>query len=186
MTNGLSLNQFAPNTPVKGQDCYLPNKPQGHNFIIGADEEEVLKNGHFVKLDATSTNTDAPVILGATDEDAEIFGVVEYNPVKNTHKAGDIVAVKEAGSYVWLQVAEDTNVVPGAVVYMADVDGTITDAIGTARVGRAITAPKADGLVQVRLEFGVDALTKGGVKAGTGIAVTPSEDANEVTVAVAG
>ena len=60
MVSNISLNQFAPNSPVAGLYVYMANLPQLHNVIVSATQITGLVAGAVLTLDAAATNTNAP------------------------------------------------------------------------------------------------------------------------------
>lgn len=147
MVANLSLNQFAPNTPVDGMYVYMANEGQLHNVIVGAEQE--LKSGNVVKLDAASTNVHAPVVLAAEAGDA-VFGVVSYTPVQSVHTAGMRVGLAREHDVIW-KTANGAIAVGDKVAF--DSDYKVGTASG-ASIGVALTPASADGdFVQVELKF---------------------------------
>lgn len=147
MVSNLSLNQFAPNTPLDGMYVYMANEGQLHNVIVGAGQE--LKSGDVVKLDAASTNVHAPVVLAAAAGDAA-FGIVSYTPVQAKHTAGMRVGLARTNDVIW-KTANSAIAVGDKVAFDGDfkVETTSGDAIGT-----ALTPATEDGdLIQVELNF---------------------------------
>lgn len=150
----ISLNQFAPNTPVPGLYVYMANLPQLHNVILAASQ--TVSAGAIVTLDATATNANAPVAKQAAVTDA-VFGVVTYNPTKNTFTAGDRIAIARENDIVWLTAAG--AVAEGADLYFTSANKvTSTATAGNSIVGKALTPASADGdLIQVELHFATTA-----------------------------
>lgn len=150
----ISLNQFAPNNPVPGLYVYMANLPQLHNVILAASQ--TVSAGAIVTLDATATNVNAPVVKQAAVTDA-VFGVVTYNPTKNTFTAGDRIAIARENDIVWLTAAG--AVAEGAGLYFTSANKvTSTATAGNSIVGKALTPASADGdLIQVELHFATTA-----------------------------
>lgn len=148
----LNLNQFAPNEHFAGMYVYQANLPQLHNVIISEDQSTALNAGAIVALDSASTNTDAPVVLQA-DVDDKIFGVVTYNPVKNSFVAGERIAIARENDIIYLPAAAAIAV--GADLYFTSANKvTSTATPGDSIVGVALTPAAADGdLIQVELHF---------------------------------
>lgn len=158
MVANLSLNAFSPNQPIDGMYVYMANEGQLHNVIVSEDQSTALMAGNVVKLDTASTNTNAPVVLGAEAEDKP-FGVVSYTPVQAQHSAGARVGLARENDVIWKTASAAIAV--GDVVMFDDTDGysvaTATagsgDTVGT--LGIALTPATADGdLIQVELHFG--------------------------------
>jgi hypothetical protein len=106
MVANLSLNQFAPNQPFDGMYVYMANEGQLHNVIVG--EDVTLKAGDLVKIDSTSTNTNAPVVNLAdmSDLNGIPLGVVSYNPVKTTFTTGERVGIARDYDVIWKTASE--------------------------------------------------------------------------------
>ena len=150
MASNLSLNQFAPNTPLDGMYVYMANEGQLHNVIVGA--ETTLYAGNVVKLDATSTNVHAPVVLpaGATDKP---FGVVSYTPVQSSHGAGARVGLAREHDVIW-KTAKSAIAVGDYVAFDSDYK-VKTAGAGNVYIGIALTPASAENdLIQVELHFG--------------------------------
>lgn len=146
----LNLNQFEPNEAVKGLYVFMPNQPQLHNAIVGASQ--TLHAGDFVKIDTTATNVNATVVVKADDTDL-IFGVVTFNPIKNTFTDGDRIAIAQSGATVFLKTTGVTTITSGMEVFDGG-DGLVSAAATTKSVvGRTITAPDGNGFVKVELGF---------------------------------
>ena len=154
MAETLSLNQFAPNVPLAGMYVYLANLPQLHNVLVASTVTDTapLTSGAIVTLDSTSTNTNAPVAKQAAVTDT-IFGVITYNPLKQTYIGNERVSVARDGDIVWLPAAGAVNV--GAELYFnAQNQVTSTVTAGNSIVGKALTKATAAGdLIQVELGF---------------------------------
>lgn len=154
MAQKISLNQFAPNIPVPGLYAYQANLPQLHNVLVASTVTSTapLKAGAVLTLDAASTNTNAPVAKQAAVTDP-IFGVITYNPVKQTYIGNDRIAIARDGDVVWMPAAAAVNV--GAELYFNALNQvTSTSAAGNSIVGKALTKATAAGdLIQVELGF---------------------------------
>lgn len=154
MAETLSLNQFAPNVPLAGMYVYMANLPQLHNVLVTSSVTSTapLKAGAIVTLDSTSTNTNAPVAKQAAVTDP-IFGVITYNPVKQTYIGNERIAVARDGDVVWMPAAAAVNV--GAELYFnASNQVTSTPTAGNSIVGKALTkATNTGDLIQVELGF---------------------------------
>ncbi len=154
MAETLQLNQFAPNVPLAGMYVYMANSPQLHNVLVASTVVSTapLVAGAIVTLDSTSTNTNAPVAKQAAVTDP-IFGVITYNPVKQTYIANERIAIARDGDIVWLPAAAAINV--GAELYFNTSNQvTSTPTAGNSIVGKALTKATATGdLVQVELGF---------------------------------
>lgn len=148
----ISLNQFAPNVPVAGLYVYIANLPQLHNVIVSSTQATALKAGAVVTLDAASTDLDAPIVLQA-DVDDPIFGVVTFNPIKNSFPAGDRIAIARENDVIWLPAAGAVAV--GADLYFTSANKVTSSATaGNSIIGKALTPAAADGdLIQVELHF---------------------------------
>ena len=156
MVANLSLNQFAPNTPVDGMYVYMANEGQLHNVIVGADV--TLKAGDFVKLDSTSTNTNAPVVVDAVTADAGAganlppFGVVTYTPIKSSFAEGERVGLARDNDVVW-KTASAAISAGTPVIY--DANQKVKGVTSSDRyiVGVALTPASAAGdLIQVLIK----------------------------------
>lgn len=152
MVQGLSLNQFAPNTPIAGMYVYQANLPQLHNVIVSASQSTPLSAGSIVTLDTSSTNKNAPVAKQAAVTD-KVLGIVTYNPIKNQWGAGERIAVARDNDIVWLPTA-------GAITVGADLffnssnQVTSVQPAGGSKIGVALTPATAeDELIQVDLHF---------------------------------
>lgn len=152
MVQGISLNQFEPNTPVAGMYVYQANLPQLHNVIVSATQTTALQAGAIVTLDAASTNTNAPVVKQAAVTD-KIFGVLTFNPVKNQWGAGERIAIARENDIVYMPAAGAVTV--GADLYFnSDNEVTATATAGNSIIGTALTPATAKGdLIQVELHF---------------------------------
>lgn len=148
----INLNQFAPNTPLDGMYVYQANLPQFHNVIVGATQATALASGDFVKLDTTSTNTNAPVALAAGASDV-VFGVVSYNPRKNQWVAGDKIAIARSGDVIFKTAGGSIAV--GAELYHNATNKVVSSDPGSGtKIGVALTPAAAEGdIIQVLLKF---------------------------------
>ena len=154
MVANLSLNQFEPNTPVDGMYVYMANLPQLHNVIISSSQTDALSAGALVSLDVSSTNTSAPVVVGA--EDSPIFGVITYTPVQSSFVAGERVGIARENDIIWKK-AGSAIAVGDAVTYKADYSlETANPGPGETAycIGIALTPASAkDDMIQVQLKF---------------------------------
>lgn len=153
MVANLSLNQFAPNTPLDGMYVYMANEGQLHNVIVGA--ETTLKAGDMVAIDTSSTNTNAPVVLKADMSDASTipFGVVSYNPVKSSYTTGERVGLARDYDVIWKTASE---IIPAGVpvVFDANHKVRVVDNTDTLFNGISLTPASAEGdLIQVELKL---------------------------------
>lgn len=150
MGTNLSLNQFAPNTPIDGMYVYMANEGQLHNVIVGADT--TLKAGDVVALDDASTNTNAPVVLAAETTDTP-FGIVTYTPIQSSHGAGARVGLAREHDVIW-KTAESAVAVGDLLAFTSDYT-VKTAGAGDVYIGIALTPASAKGdLIQVELKFG--------------------------------
>lgn len=155
MVANLSLNQFAPNQPIDGMYVYMANEGQLHNVIVSGEQETALKAGDVVKLDATSTNVHAPVVLGAKPTDKP-FGIVTFTPIQSLHTAGMRVGLARENDVIW-KTANSAIAVGDEVGFDADYK-VKTVAASSGVIGIALTpASDAGDLIQVELHFGVSA-----------------------------
>lgn len=156
MVANLSLNAFSPNQPIDGLYVYMANEGQLHNVIVSASQTDALKSGDIVVLDTASTNTNAPVVLGA-DVDEKPFGIVSYTPVQATHSAGARVGLARENDVIW-KTADSAIAVGDAVGFKSDytVEKANPSSGDTAGIiGIALTPASAKGdLIQVELHFG--------------------------------
>lgn len=155
MASNLSLNQFAPNTPLDGMYVYMANEGQLHNVIVG--EDTTLKAGDLVMLDGTSTNTNAPVVVAfdsTSDTSTPIpFGVVSYNPIKSSYTTGERVGLARDFDVIWKTA---NGAIPVGTPIMFDVNNKVGVLSGSSHVveGIALTPASADGdLIQVELRI---------------------------------
>lgn len=152
----ISLNQFAPNTPIDGLYVYMANEGQLHNVIVAASQSTALKAGDVVVLDATSTNVNSPVVLGA-DTDDKPFGIVSYTPITAGHAAGSRVGIAREHDVIWKKA--DSAIAVGDVVGFKS-DYTVQKAnpatgVTAGTIGIALTPAAAKGdFIQVELHFG--------------------------------
>lgn len=150
MASNLSLNQFAPNQPLDGLYVYMANEGQLHNVIVGAST--TLYAGNVVKLDTTSTNVNAPVVLAAEATDTP-FGVVSYTPVQASHGAGARVGLAREHDVIWKKA--NSAIAVGDYVAFDSNYAVETAGSGDVYIGVAITPASAEGdFVQVELKFG--------------------------------
>lgn len=150
MVANLSLNQFAPNQPIDGLYVYMANEGQLHNVIVGADT--TLYAGNVVKLDTTSTNVNAPVVLAAEATDTP-FGIVSYTPVQASHGAGARVGLAREHDVIW-KTANSAIAVGDYVAFDSNYK-VETAGAGDVYIGIALTPASEDGdLIQVELHFG--------------------------------
>lgn len=150
MSTNLSLNQFAPNTPLDGMYVYMANEGQLHNCIVAADN--TLYAGNVVALDTSSTNVHAPVVAAASTTD-EPFGVVSYTPVQASHGAGARVGLAREHDVIWKTASEAIAV--GAKVTFDSNYKVAGASAGEVYIGTALTPASEDGdLIQVELKFG--------------------------------
>lgn len=152
MTANISLNQFAPNTPVAGLYVYMANLPQLHNVIVSSTQTTGLTSGAVLTIDATSTNTNAPTAKQAAVTDS-IFGVLTYNPVISVFNSGDRISVARENDIVWMPA--NAAIAAGATLYFTtDNEVTSTATAGNSIIGKALTPAAAKGdFVQVELRF---------------------------------
>lgn len=154
MATNISLNQFAPNTPIAGLYVYMANLPQLHNVIVSSSvtAETPLAPGAVLTLDSTATNLHAPVAKQAAVND-NIFGVLVYNPIVNRFVAGDRIAVARDNDVIWMPA--EAAITEGAELYFtADNTVTATATAGNSILGKALTPATAKGdFVQVELRF---------------------------------
>lgn len=152
MATNISLNQFAPNTPIAGLYVYMANLGQLHNVIVSSTQTTPLAAGAILTLDSTSANSNAPVAKQAAVTDA-IFGVLVYNPIVNRFNAGDKIAVARDNDIIWMPAA--AAITAGAELYFnTDNEVTSVATAGNSVIGKALTPAKAKGdFVQVELGF---------------------------------
>lgn len=152
MTQAFSLTGTSI-TPEKGQYALLPNLPQEHNVeFYSGTSTDTLPVGAFVKLYASSTNTDHPVATVCAVTDVP-YGMVVYDVRKSSYAVGERFAVAKSGDVVWC-VAESAVDVGDKLQFTTDwtVDDTATSTY--AFIGVALTKAAAKGdLVQVKLNF---------------------------------
>ena len=155
MVANLSLNQFAPNQPIDGLYVYMANEGQLHNVIVSASQSDALMAGNVVVLDSASTNTNAPVVLGA-DVDEKPFGVVSFTPIQSQHTAGMRVGLARENDVIW-KTANSAIAVGDVVGFDSDykVETANPSSGDTAGIlGIALTPASASGdLIQVELHF---------------------------------
>lgn len=141
-------------TPKKGQYALLPNVPSEHNVeFYSGTASDTLPAGAFVKLYASSTNTDHPVaaVCAATDVP---YGMVVYDVFKPSYKVGERFKIAKTGDEVWCEAnsAVDVGDKLQMVVSGWKVDDTTTAT--NAYIGVALTKAAASGdLVKVQLNF---------------------------------
>lgn len=149
MVSNISLNQFAPNTPVAGLYVSMANLPQLHNVIVSATQATELVAGAVLTLDSASTNTNAPVAKQAAAGDT-ILGVLVYNPIQTLYKAGDRVAVARENDVIWMPAS--AAIAAGSLVTFNENNQVATGTTNT--IGVALTPATAEGdFVQVELKF---------------------------------
>lgn len=154
MVANLSLNQFAPNTPLDGMYVYMANEGQLHNVIVG--EDTTLKAGDLVMLDRTSTNTNAPVVVAfdSTGDTLSIpFGVVSYNPIKSSYTTGERVGLARDFDVIWKTA---NGAIPVGTPIIFDANNKVGMASSSTKVveGIALTPASAEGdLIQVELRI---------------------------------
>ena len=152
----LSLNMFEPNVALDGMYVYQANLPQLHNVIVSGSQSTALTAGNVVILDTSSTNTNAPVVLGADTDDVP-FGIVTYTPVNSSFPAGERVGIARENDIIWKK-ADSAIAVGDAVGFKSDY--TIEKAnpasgVTAGTIGIALTKASAKGdMVQVQLKFG--------------------------------
>jgi len=150
MVANLSLNMFEPNVPVDGMYVYQANLPQLHNVIVSASQTDALKSGDAVVLDTASTNTHAPVCLGAS-AGVVPFGIVTYTPVTNAFNAGERIGIARENDIIWKTA--DSAIAVGDKVAITN-DMTVKTASTGGVIGTALTPASAKGdLIQVELKF---------------------------------
>lgn len=151
MASNLSLNQFAPNTPIDGMYVYMANEGQLHNVIVGGTNT-TLKAGDVVALDDASTNTNAPVVLAAETTDTP-FGIVSYTPIQASYGAGARVGLAREHDVIW-KTAESAVAVGDLLAFTSDYT-VKTAGAGDIYIGVALTPASEKGdLIQVELKFG--------------------------------
>lgn len=151
MAQGISLNQFEPNTPLDGMYVYQANLPQLHNVIVSTTQETPLTRGAFVAIDTASTNKNAPVAKQAATTDS-VFGVVGFTPVQSEFSAGERIGIARANDIIFKTAA--AAIPAGSLVTFNEQNQVLVATSGSVVVGRAITpATAADELIQVELQF---------------------------------
>lgn len=152
----LSLNMFEPNVALDGMYVYQANLPQLHNVIVSGSQSTALTAGNVVILDTSSTNTNAPVVLGADTDDVP-FGIVTYTPVNSSFPAGERVGIARENDIIWKKA--DAAIAVGDVVGFKS-DYTVIKAnpasgVTAGTIGIALTKAAAKGdMIQVQLKFG--------------------------------
>ena len=140
--------------PAKGQYALLPNVPSEHNVeFYSGTSTDTLPVGAFVKLYASSTNTDHPVATVCAVTDVP-YGMVVYDAFKTSYKVGERFKIAKSGDEVWCEAnsAIDVGDKVQMVVSGWKVDDTTTSTY--AYVGVALTKAAASGdLVKVQLNF---------------------------------
>lgn len=141
-------------TPAKGQYALLPNVPSEHNVeFYSSTASDTLPAGAFVKLYASSTNTDHPVATVCAVTDVP-YGMVVYDALKPSYKVGERFKIAKTGDEVWCVAnsAVDVGDKLQMVVSGWMVDDTTTSTY--AYIGVALTKAAAQGdLVKVQLNF---------------------------------
>lgn len=141
-------------TPAKGQYALLPNVPSEHNVeFYSATATDTLPAGAFVKLYASSTNTDHPVATVCAVTDVP-YGMVVYDALKPSYKVGERFKIAKTGDEVWCVAnsAVDVGDKLQMVVSGWMVDDTTTSTY--AYIGVALTKAAAQGdMVKVQLNF---------------------------------
>lgn len=151
MAQGISLNQFEPNSKIAGMYVYQANLPQLHNVIVSTNQATALTAGAFVAIDAASTNKNAPVVKQAATTD-NVFGVVTFTPVQNQFIAGERVGIARTNDILFLPAAG--AIAAGALLTFNENNQVTTATSGNVVIGRAVTpATAADELIQVELQF---------------------------------
>ena len=152
MTQAFNLTATKIN-PEKGQYALLPNLPQEHNVeFYSATATDKLPVGAFVKLYASSTNTDHPIATVCAVTDIP-YGMVVYDARKSSYAVGERFAIATTGDVVFC-VAESAVDVGDKLQFTTDwtVDDTATATY--AYIGTALTKATAKGdLIQVKLNF---------------------------------
>ena len=153
MASNLSLNQFAPNTPLDGMYVYMANEGQLHNVIVG--EDTTLKAGDLVTLDDTSTNTNAPVVVAfnSSNPNGIPFGVVSYNPIKSSYTTGERVGLARDFDVIWKTA---NRAIPVGAPIIFDANNKVGVSSGSTKLieGIALTPASDDGdLIQVELRI---------------------------------
>jgi hypothetical protein len=102
-TTVLNQNQFGI-TPVLGS--LVQGVPQNVKSvrINPASTATIIVAGQAVKLsDVAGAEIMVDVVASATSD--KVYGVIAYNPKKNTYVKGDFVEIACAGSVVWLETS---------------------------------------------------------------------------------
>ena len=140
-------------TPKKGMYALLPNVPSEHNVeFYSSTSTDTLPAGAFVKLYASSTNTDHPIASVCAVTDVP-YGMVVYDAFKPAYKVGERFKIAKSGDEVWCE-AESAVDVGDKLQFTTDwtVDDTTTSTY--AFIGVALTKATAKGdLVKVQLNF---------------------------------
>lgn len=140
-------------TPKKGMYALLPNVPSEHNVeFYSSTATDTLPAGAFVKLYASSTNTDHPIASVCAVTDVP-YGMVVYDAFKPAYKVGERFKIAKTGDEVWCE-AESAVDVGDKLQFTTDwtVDDTTTSTY--AYIGTALTKATAKGdLVKVQLNF---------------------------------
>lgn len=141
-------------TPAKGQYALLPNVPSEHNVeFYSGTASDTLPAGAFVKLYASSTNTDHPVAVVCAVTDVP-YGMVVYDAFKPAYKVGEKFKIAKSGDEVWCVAHSAVDV--GDKLQMVVSDWTVDDTTTAtyAYIGVALTKATAEGdLVKVQLNF---------------------------------
>ena len=140
-------------TPKKGMYALLPNVPSEHNVeFYSSTATDTLPAGAFVKLYASSTNTDHPIASVCAVTDIP-YGMVVYDAFKPAYKVGERFKIAKTGDEVWCE-AESAVDVGDKLQFTTDwtVDDTTNSTY--AYIGTALTKATAKGdLVKVQLNF---------------------------------
>lgn len=139
----LNQNQFSL-TPILGSLVQGTSSNVKTVRINPASTATILVAGQAMKLsDVAGSEIVVDAVASATAD--KVYGVILFNPKKNTHVKGDVVELACAGSVVWLETT--AAIARGALVATDYTGPTVaTDAVSTHQItGVCLSKPTATG-----------------------------------------
>lgn len=138
----ISLNQFTI-TPQVGDYASLPSNPAEQVKASAA-----LKAAQPVKITGVAGDMTTVAPAGVAEK---VYGVVLYNPNKETYAINEVASLATAGDIIWLQ-STAAAITAGASVSFTAAGLVQAAAENSTVLGIALTAvPAAGGLVRVKI-----------------------------------
>lgn len=144
------MNVFAPTEEIKGRKC-LPANTESFSGIIDATVEGDVVPATPVIIAGASEKLPHFIPAKAGDK---IRGFVEWNVIRTSYKAGDMVQVSPAGNVMYMEASDEIQA--GVEVAIKDYDAVTiaTAGDGDTVIGYTLEAATAAGeLVRVKIKI---------------------------------